>query len=323
MNSSINSEPVILEGQIVGAKKKPFIEANTREVELGHLKNDCIIPVFSKDNESTISHHEFIGAVQQAARDVFLDQEIGLPEIRVSHVVKGRVPLAVGKPVRDLRPEERTIYYERMMFAFEIPSVHTLVGDQRLNLTIGGVRAYNQENLYSKKTLEKFKLFIGFKNMVCCNMCVSSDGLVESMRVGSTESLWSGAVELLGNYSIQSDFESFERMREYQITERQFAQFVGRCRLYQYLPKAQKKDITPMLLNDTQIGQLAKGYYEDPDFSRNGDGSLSLWQLYNLLTGANKSSYIDVFLSRGLNARELVQMAQDSLENKSAVWYLN
>ena len=36
-------------------KKLPFIEANTKEVSVGHLKNDCIIPVFSKDNEITIS----------------------------------------------------------------------------------------------------------------------------------------------------------------------------------------------------------------------------------------------------------------------------
>lgn len=39
---------------------KPFIEANTLQVDLSHLKSDCIIPVFSKDNEKTIAHQEFI-----------------------------------------------------------------------------------------------------------------------------------------------------------------------------------------------------------------------------------------------------------------------
>ena len=29
-----------------------FIEANTQEVTLNHLKNDCITPVFSKDNDA-------------------------------------------------------------------------------------------------------------------------------------------------------------------------------------------------------------------------------------------------------------------------------
>ena len=28
-----------------------FINANTTEVDIQHLKNDCIVPVFSKDNE--------------------------------------------------------------------------------------------------------------------------------------------------------------------------------------------------------------------------------------------------------------------------------
>ena len=38
----------------------PFIEANTKEVTIEHLKNDCVVPVFSKDNEITISHPNFI-----------------------------------------------------------------------------------------------------------------------------------------------------------------------------------------------------------------------------------------------------------------------
>ena len=33
--------------------KLPFIEANTKEVTIEHLRNDCVVPVFSKDNEIT------------------------------------------------------------------------------------------------------------------------------------------------------------------------------------------------------------------------------------------------------------------------------
>ncbi len=29
----------------------------------------------------------------------------------------------------------------------------------------------------SERNLEKFKVFIGFKNLVCTNLCISSDGL--------------------------------------------------------------------------------------------------------------------------------------------------
>ena len=31
--------------------------------------------------------------------------------------------------------------------------------------------------------MEKFKIFIGFKNMVCCNMCVSTDGFKSELKV--------------------------------------------------------------------------------------------------------------------------------------------
>ena len=42
-----------------------FIEANTQQVSLSHLRKDCVIPVFAKDNESTIPHFEFIDAIHK------------------------------------------------------------------------------------------------------------------------------------------------------------------------------------------------------------------------------------------------------------------
>jgi len=78
-------------------KPQPFIEANTIDVQLSHLRNDCIVPVFSKDNERTISHNEFIQVAQECASDVFPNHIFDAPEIRVSHQIKGRVPSAVNQ----------------------------------------------------------------------------------------------------------------------------------------------------------------------------------------------------------------------------------
>lgn len=124
-------------------KRLPFIEANTKEVTIEHLKDDCIVPVFSKDNEITISHPNFIESVWEAANRVFPSESIELPEIRVSHIIKGRTPEAIHKPVKELLEEDKTIYYERMMFCFEIPTIYEDIAGNRLNLTIGGVRSYN------------------------------------------------------------------------------------------------------------------------------------------------------------------------------------
>ena len=287
-------------------KRLPFIEANTKEVSVGHLKNDCIIPVFSKDNEITISHHSFIEAVYDAANEVFRGERVDNPDVRVSHIIKGRIPEAMNKPVSSLLDSDKTIYYERMMFCLEIPTIHEDIAGNRLNLTVGGVRAYNQENLYSKKTFEKFKVFIGFKNMVCCNMCVSTDGYKSEIRAMSLVELYRSAIGLFHSYSMDNHIQQMRRLQEYAITEAQFAQFLGKSRMYQYLPNKERKQLPEMLMTDTQINLVTKAYYNDSNFGKNGDSrEISMWKMYNLLTGANKSSYIDSFLDRSLNAGEL------------------
>ena len=60
-----------------------------------------------------------------------------------------------------------------------------------------------------------------------------------------------------------------------------------------------------MLLTDTQIGLVANAYYHDQNFCKSEDGSIDLWRVFNLFTGANKSSYIDNFLDRAENATAL------------------
>ena len=290
----------------LSSKRLPFIEANTKEVSVGHLKNECIIPVFSKDNEVTISHHSFIEAVYDAANEVFRGERVDNPDVRVSHIIKGRIPEAMDKPVNLLLDSDRTIYYERMMFCIEIPTIFEDIAGNRLNLTIGGVRAYNQENLHSRKTFEKFNVFIGFKNMVCCNMCISTDGYKSEIRAMSLGELYRAAIGLFQSYSMDNHIQQMRRLQEYSISEAQFAQFLGKSRMYQYLPNKERKMLPEMLMTDTQINLVTKAYYNDSNFGRKPDEKeLSMWKMYNLLTGANKSSYIDSFLDRSLNAGEL------------------
>jgi len=68
---------------------------------------------------------------------------------------------------------------------------------------------------------------------------------------------------------------------------------------------------------------VCKDYYRDESFCRNLDGTISLWQLYNLHTGANKSTYIDSFLDRNVNAYSFVEQLRWALEGKNECWYLN
>ncbi len=287
-------------------KVNHFIEANTMEIDLQHLQSDCIVPVFSKDNELTISHNAFIETVWEAANTFFTGETIGKPDIRVSHIVKGRIPEAIHKPANQLLESDKTQYFERMMFCFEVPIIYETVEGNKLTLSIGGVRAYNQMNLYSKKTVERFKVFVGFKNMVCCNLCVYTDGYLGNLEVSSTGDLFRSVLEMFNRYDPAKHIHLMQTLGNSYLTEHQFAQILGKMRLYQCLPQGYQKSVPRLLITDTQINSVAKAYIQDENFGGFG-GDLSMWRFYNLLTGANKSSYIDSFLDRSLNATEVAQ----------------
>ena len=287
-------------------KVNHFIEANTMEIDLQHLQSDCIVPVFSKDNELTISHNAFIETVWEAANTFFTGETIGKPDIRVSHIVKGRIPEAIHKPANQLLESDKTQYFERMMFCFEVPTIYETVEGNKLTLSIGGVRAYNQMNLYSKKTVERFKVFVRFKNLVCCNLCVYTDGYLGNLEVSSTNDLFRSVLEMFNRYDPAKHIHLMQTLGNSYLTEHQFAQILGKMRLYQCLPQGYQKSVPRLLITDTQINSVAKAYIQDENFGGFG-GDLSMWRFYNLLTGANKSSYIDSFLDRSLNATEVAQ----------------
>ena len=301
-----------------------FIEANTTPTTIAHLRDDCVVPVFSKDNEVTISHQAFIETLLGAAYRVFPREAIDAPDIVVSHIIKGRIPEAIHKPVRELLDSDKTIYYERMAFCIEIPTIYQDIDGNRLNLSIGGVRAYNHENLYSRKGVEKFKIFIGFKNLVCCNLCVSTDGLKSDLRVMSVQELFDATVRLFETYNADAHLRLMSNMLNYSLTEHQFAQLIGKTRLYQYLPTAERKMLPAMEFTDCHINSVAKSYYADENFGRVDGADIDLWRVYNLFTGANKSSYIDTFLDRSLGATNLITGISYALDGDNAYrWFID
>ncbi|QIG89894.1 DUF3871 family protein [Chryseobacterium sp. POL2] len=306
------------------SEHKPFIVANTIRAELEHLRNDCIIPVFSKDNEKTIAHQEFIDVVLEATKKSFSRHVISQPEIRVSHQIKGRTPDAIHLNAKDLLENQKTIYYERMAFIIQIPSIRDTINGNELSLTLGGVRSYNLENLYNKKSMEKFKFFIGFQNKVCMNMCISTDGFLADLKATSTQDLYSKILETITNYNAELHLMEMKELTQDYLSEHQFAQLIGRSRLYQHLPKKEKLEIPQLNFNDSHINTMAKDYYEDQNFSRLEDGRINLWNVFNLFTQANKSSYIDTFLDRNLNAFEITKGLQKTLNGDSNYhWFLS
>ena len=316
-------EAVVVEDVTRTPKTLHFIEANTLEVDLNHLANDCITPVFAKDNELTINHAQFIETIQEAVQDFFKGETVDNADVRVSHIIKGRTPDALHKKANELLETDKTIYYERCAFSIDVPTIYQDVNGNRLNLSIVGVRAYNQMNLYSKKVPELFRLAIGFKNQVCCNMCIFSDGYMDDLRVSSTTDLYRAALELFNNYNIAKQIHLMQQLGNTSMTEHQFCQILGKMRLYQCLPTGVQKHLPRMLLTDTQINSVAKAYINDSNFGGES-GELNMWNFYNLLTGANKSSYIDSFLDRSLNASEIAMGINAALHgDETYKWFID
>ena len=303
---------------------RAFIEANTVPTSFAEIRRDHIIPVFVRDNEPLISQADFIQVTAEAVRDVFRGEQILAPVVRVSHPRKGRIPEAKDKPAAQLQECERTLYYERMAFCIEVPTLFETVGGNPLTLVVGGVKAFNLDNVLARKgSPEHFKLFVGFENMVCLNMCVRSDGYAGDVRASSLEQLEKAVLNLLRSYDPRRHLRQMEALTRYSLTEHQFAQLVGRCRLYQHLPPKVKTSIPALLYGDQQLAAVCRDYYNDRSFCREENGDISVWKLYNLLTGANKSTYIDQFLDRSVNALDFAVQVQDALEGRGTSWYLS
>ena len=264
-----------------------FINANTTEVDIQHLKNDCIVPVFSKDNELTVSHPVFIETVYKAAQEFFRNEQIDTPEIIVSHIIKGRIPEAIHKPVNQLLETDKTIYYERMAFAFEIPTIYSDIAGTRLNL------------------------------------CIFTDGYQSDLRAMNHYDLFRGVMDLFSKYDANKHLRFMQEFQKYSLTEHQFAQFLGKSRMYQCLPSKEKRMLPNMEMTDSQINTIARNYYIDENFAKEGN-SISMWRVYNLLTGANKSSYIDNFLDRSLNATQLTEGLSRAVQGDSEYrWFID
>ncbi|HEY8688976.1 MAG TPA: DUF3871 family protein [Chitinophagaceae bacterium] len=302
---------------------KPFIRANTIGCSLEEIRSQHLIPVYAKDNERLISGAEFIEVTQSVVAEMFKAETILKPTVRLSHPIKGRIPEAKDKPANALEDWERTIFYERMAFIIEIPSINDLVDGNTLSLTIGGIKSYNLDNLYNKKGAdEHFKIFIGFQNKICLNLCVWTDGTMMDLKVSSIGQLQACIRSLIQNYNQQHHMFHLKQLCNYSLTEHQFAQLIGRARMYQYLPNSMKNDIPPLLFGDNQMGSVVRDFYKDDSFCKMDDGTINLWRLFNLFTNANKSTYIDQFVERGVNAFSFVYNIKAALQNKTFNWYL-
>ena len=308
--------------QILEPTSVNFLEANTNAITLEELAEQCVVPTWA-NQELTISHQDFISTVHDATCNVFAGETINTPDIRVSHIVRGRIPSALGKRSSELLESEKTQFYQRLAFAFTIPSLHECIDGQRLELCIGGVRNYSDLNLYrANRGMEKFTIFIGWRVNVCSNQVLTGDGVRLAIEVMSLHDLYRAVVDLFDSFNFEKDIQLLQTLTQTRLTETQFAQIVGRMRLYQALPSYLQREIPKLLITDSQINNVCRDYYNNPNFGHK-DNTISLFDFHNLLTEANKSSYIDSYVQRGINATEITVGIGKALQGDSEYsWFL-
>ncbi len=299
-----------------------FLDANTNAITLEELRTQCVVPTWA-NQDLTISHQDFIDCVHDAAKTFYQGESVNAPSIRVSHIVRGRTPDALGKRASELLECEKTQFYQRLAFAFTIPTIIETIDGQRLELCIGGVRNYNDLNLYrSSKGVEKFSVFVGWRVRICSNQILTGQGVKLSLEVMDLKQLYQQVMELFNQFNPAKDLHLMQTLNNTYLTETQFAQIVGRMRLYQAIPQGLSRRIPRLLITDSQINNVCRGYYSNPVFGGR-EGAISMWDFHNLLTESNKSSYIDSYLSRAVNATEVSVGLNNALHgDQTYQWFL-
>ena len=301
-----------------------FLEANTEAITIEELATKCVVPTWA-NMESTIAHQDFINCVHEAAKDFYHGESVTAPDVRVSHIVRSRVPSAAGKKASELLECEKTQFYQRLAFAFTIPTIWETVRGEKLELCVGGVRNYSDLNLYrASKGLEKFSVFVGWRVVICSNQVLTGEGVKFNMEVSNINELYRNVLELLHSFNPAKDIHLLHALSETFLTETQFAQLVGRMRMFQALPSAQQKRMPQLLITDSQINSVCRDFYRSEHFGMK-DNAISLFDFHNLLTESNKSSYVDTYLHRAVNATEVsvgLNNVMQGIDNKYA-WFLS
>lgn len=281
-----------------------FLEANTEAITIEELASKCVVPTWA-NQELTIAHQDFINCVHEAAQDFYHGEVVNAPDIRCSHIVRGRVPNALGKKASELLECEKTQFYQRLAFAFTIPTIYETVRGEKLELCVGGVRNYSDLNLYrASKGLEKFSVFVGWRVVICSNQVLTGEGVKFNMEVTNIGELYRNVLELFHSFNPAKDIHLLHALSNTYLTETQFAQVVGRMRMFQALPSAQQKRMPQLLITDSQINSVCRDFYRSEHFGMK-DNAISLFDFHNLLTEANKMSYCDTYLHRAVNATEV------------------
>ena len=305
-----------------------FIESNTAAISLEDLATKCIVPTFG-DMSLTISHQNYMASVCKAAEEVF--GPLTPIECRVSHPIIGRVPSALYKKPSEVLDSEKTLFYQRLAWISHVRGLSRQINGQTVFLTIGGTRAYSEDRLYGRLSAQKFKIFVAWSVKVCSNQMIQCSGNSGTIECLTEADIFQKAYQLFRGFDPEKEdnLKLLENLHQTRISQELFCSIVGRLRLYQALGTEQQKSLPEIELGDQCINSAVRGYAGgNPNFglSESGDGSISCWDLMNLLNESVKAVYIDSWITRNQNATDFaigIQKAIRGEDTEGYSWFLN
>jgi hypothetical protein len=305
-----------------------FIEGPSSAISLEALCTTNIIPTFA-DNTMTLSHQNFIETVRKSAEVIFGKGSITPAEARVSHPIVGRIPSAQHKAIKDLKENEKTIFYQRLAWIAHVIDFNADINGQSVSLTIGGTRSYHEDKLYARPNPQHFRVFVGFRVRVCSNMMLTCDGVSESLLCMTEADLFQKSLELFSKFNPikEQTLMQLESLNETRFSQETFCKIIGRLRLYQALPIAKQKQLPKVLLGDSVVNAAVKQYTTNPTFGmQTEDGSITAWQLMQLLNESVKSCYPDLWIDRNQNCTDFSIGIANAINGKDTDgydWFLN
>ena len=172
------------------------------------------------------------------------------------------------------------------------------------------------------------KIFAGWKVRVCSNLCLTNDGNSGTVEVLTEADVYQKSYELFRRFDPEKydTLKLIENLHNTRISESQFCYLIGRLRLYQALPNEVQKTLPIIEIGDAAANAAVRGFVSNPNFGlKEGEGSISLFEMLQLFNEAIKQTYIDKWVDRNQNCTDFAIGIQKALlgnDSEGYSWFL-
>lgn len=91
----------------------------------------------------------------------------------------------------------------------------------------------------------------------------------------SLQDLFESSLSLFEQYDLEEHIREMNTLQTRTLTEHQFAQLVGKLRLYQFLPSAEKKQLPTVEFTDSHLNAISRAYQAETPNNKKAESNFS------------------------------------------------